>query len=181
MINLLPPQGKKIFNHEYRYRAGTVMAILITAALAVGSMLLVPTYVLVRSQFAALKVETDVLDEIQSKDVDSEPLVKEVNLLAAELGRMSDTQKLSQVLSAINQTADSGISVTSFAVMRTDEGIGTIYLDGNAASRDALTSFRDTLEQDPLFARAIIPISNLVRSEGLPFTMEVTLSSDLPE
>ena len=49
-------------------------------------------------------------------------------------------------------------------------------LSGVAASRDALTLFESTLEADPLFEEASVPISDLVRGSNLPFTMTIMLT-----
>jgi len=176
MINLLPPRGKKVMHREYWFRVGTVTALLMAVAFAVGFVFLVPTYVLVRSQSEALLMEVGTLPDMRSKEESAEMLVKETNALATELNRVPYEQKLSDVLASVDRVVGTGISISRVVASRTENGVAGIDLTGNAASREALISFRDALEEDPLFARADVPISDLVRSEGLPFTMSITLA-----
>ena len=178
MINLIPPKGRKVVVIEYWSRVVTVWAVLVCGAVLVGGILLIPSFVLLRSELSAVSTESSALKASGTNAAGIEATVKEANELAGLLAQEGiGAVMLSDVVSSIDADVPRGVSLSSYVVKRDGTNIQAVQVSGVANSRETLTMFRDALEQDPFFERAEVPISDLVLGTDLPFTITITMAN----
>jgi hypothetical protein len=176
MTNLIPPAGRAVLVREYWLHTITVWALLFAVACGIGAALLMPTYLLTSAELRAVSTEAAALSHTQSDGGDMEALVDDVNTLAGDFESMQRDRSLSDVLGAVDAHAGADIAVSRYTVARDGAAIDQLEIAATAASRDALTSFQDALRADAHFSSADVPISDLVRSDSLPFTMDLTIA-----
>jgi len=177
MINLLPKDAQRTVVWEYRARILTLWALLVGAVLFLVGILMVPTYVYLELQLDVLNAQSiEAGRDIESIEA-VEDTVREANRLARELTKPPQPILASTVLGALEEARNGDITISSYRVALTEEReIREAILRGSAASRDALARFKNDIEADPIFARALVPISDLAQESNLPFAITVTIS-----
>lgn len=175
MINLLPPQARHTPLYEYWARTATVWALLICAACVFAFVLLVPTYVLIQLETKAVASETAGLEEVDSKAAQAEDIVSSTNTLVEELRSGNTGPSISAVADAVDSLVSSTIAIQRYQVNRVDGKLSEVQLEGVADDREALVRFEEAIKAHPLFLSADVPLSDLVRSQGLPFSMTITM------
>ena len=176
MIQGRGPQARKKVTREYWFRIGTVWALLVTVAFLISTVFLLPSYVLLKAHLSAAELEAQTLTDVERDVVNTEVLIKEANFFAGELAGGAEGEDFTIIVEALDTALSSDIELRTFTLVRTEDGVEEMKLSGVAASRDALTLFESTLEADPLFEEASVPISDLVRGSNLPFTMTIMLT-----
>ena len=174
MINLLPPQAKKNLTKEYWLRIFSVWALLVSGLCLILSALLLPTYILIHSQFNLLAVEDQKNNEIEGKFRMAEASVIEANKLAEVLSQSLTNSDFTSIIEAIHSVRTQDIQLTMINLAQGDAH--TVQVQGEAASRASLIQFKSALESSPLFESALIPLSDFARDTKLPFSVTITLS-----
>jgi hypothetical protein len=172
MINLIPPLARATIIKEYWLRVvGVWLFLLGTGCLLVASLLL-PTYMLLRSELISLREQvTANAAKTATFDTSSTALAKamaEVRLLST-----MSTSTYTMDITRLTEIAGNNVAVESFAFV-TAENKTTITITGTATTRTALASFRDAIEADERFVDAILPISSLIKDRDIEFSMTVT-------
>ncbi len=179
MVNLLPQTAKRQLVVEYYVRVVSVWLFLVTGAMVVLGMLLMPISVLVNLQLKAFDETFTRVSADNASFADSEKIVLEANVLAGELNRSDAYAPLLDDVIAVQALADSAIEIQSIALQRTDKGIvKTITVTGDAATRAALAAFRDRIEDEERFTSAALPISNLAKDKDVPFSIAITVNNE---
>jgi preprotein translocase subunit YajC len=178
MINLIPPIGQAALKHEYILKVVTCHAFLLAGVFLAGSVLLIPSYVLVQSQ---LKSERSQSEEVMVTQ-------NEFKGIQAELERAQEllvyVQPGDAVISAsglfetVVQTATPGITFKAFEVVPVEGVVSVVTVLGVAKNRTELAAFKNAVEDLPLFETATIPLSDLAKEENLPFALTLTLASE---
>lgn len=180
MINLVPPTARKTLKREYWGRVVAVWSVLLIGMSVVTVLLLIPLFVLLRSQTAALSVatQTGVVQSEQGDTAKAAAIVKEANALITELAKPLPMQSIEILLSAIREAVPQGVVLRNYKIAREEDGsIRTVSVQGSAESRDSLSAFRVALEASPFIKSATIPLSDLARESELPFSMTIVLTS----
>ena len=173
MINLIPPDARKVIVTEYWLRVATVWLWLVAIGLCIVAVLNAPTYVLVNNQlnvfteqYTAAQLQQDEFERLETE-------IKTTNALATHLRRPATTTAPSVYLDALDALAQNGVSITSFTFTITDAVVASVGLVGVAVDRAALTAFSDVVEAHALFSDAEIPIANLAQDKDITFTITV--------
>lgn len=174
MINLLPPEAKKIIVREYVLHVVATFAFLfgtVAIVLAVGC---IPTYVLVNAQIATLAHESE-------KESDEKQVIEKINQeisktneILAQLKSTTVTIRSTQALAELTKMAPEGISFKTFTFSDQD----SMQVQGVAEKRDVLVRFKKDIEADVFFETAEIPIADLAKDTDLPFVMKVTFAKN---
>lgn len=178
MTNLIPPESKKQLVRLYRVRLVSAWAILWSAALLIGALLMYPTYMLISGTSAAY-AETAASVTERTETFDS--MVAELqatNQEAQMIVRSADEAKLSEILTDIWSVNGQGVTISSVQLIRGEQGIQPISLNGEAENRQALASFRDRLESLPYVLEVNLPIESLAQNQDISYTIRVTINSD---
>ncbi len=179
MINLIPPHARKEVKHEYWIRVVTVWFFLCITAMGIVALLYIPVYVLIQSQIAAYEetYQRAVQNDSSYKEIQS--TLTQTNATAQQLLQGADTQSFSEIIDALERIAGTAVVIEEISSQRNDEGyIETVRVQGIAATREELASFRDMIEAASLFASAELPISNLAKDKDASFAITVRVQAD---
>lgn len=173
MINLIPPQGHRTIRTEYMMRVGATVAMLFSAVAILLTVALIPTYVLVHAQMRAFNAE----DAVNTGAADTPDIAEEINRTEAivmELQKRPETTDTSVFVHAIEAAAPAGVSFRNFSFGSVKDAPAPIQVRGVAARREDLIALKQALEQNALFATALVPISDLAKERDLSFTITIT-------
>jgi hypothetical protein len=178
MINLIPPGSKKTIKREYLLRTATVWMVLFSIVGIITIVLLVPTYVLLSKSLDVAAVETnaanDDFDARAYEELRSE--FKKTHLIAQRLAAASTSTLPSTVFADIQAVQTNDIMMTGFTYEADGTAVKKVEVRGIASTRAALAAFSSTLEQNPRFARAEVPVSSLTNDRDLPFVLTITMA-----
>ncbi len=178
MINLIPPDSKKTIKREYLVRTVTVWMALFSIVGIVTVVLLTPTYVLLSKSLEAKTLEIQETDE----DFDSDAYqalrteFKMAHQIAQRLAITSTSTPASAILADIQAVQTDDIMMTGFTYESDGAVVKKVEVRGIASTRAALAAFSATLEQNPRFARADVPVSSLTNDRDLPFVLNITMA-----
>jgi hypothetical protein len=175
MINLIPLAAKRSVRIEYWVRVLSVWLILWSIALFAAASILLPTYMLVGLQVSSYEATAvEASEEVASYENVSGALAQasqEARIVLDEEAK----PLFSEFLLLFERLQGEGVQVTKTMLDRDEKGIGLIALEGIAADRQALASFRDRLLEQESITAVDLPISNLARDKDITFSITVTL------
>lgn len=174
MRNLLTPSYKHKLRQEYLLRLTAVAGWMLTIAMVIGVLALLPAYVLSQTRLNSLEDQYEVLQASVASltsDASAAPLTqlkKKLEVLAEE----KRDERLTEALLSVLTHRTEGVRLTSFNYHKTDTA--SLTLRGVAASREVLLAFERALESDGRFEAVELPVSNLAQEQDIDF--ELTLS-----
>ena len=175
MINLLPQHAEKKLSQEYWLRVGAVWAFLFSILFILLSALLLPTYILVHSQFQELAIADQKNTEIEGKFQNAQAQIKSANVLAEVLSQTASGTKISTVIDEVKKAQTQNIQIKTLEIGREEGFVNTVQIQGEAQSRASLVQFKTALEGSALFESASVPLSDLARDTKLSFTITATI------
>lgn len=182
MINLIPPESKKQIITEYWIRVFSVYGFLVVEVVLAVSLLLLPTYVLLKGQLVVLENKTQIESQDNNKFTEFKNTLNDANNIAFQLLSTQDAVQVSEIIKIINDEANKFVQMTSLSISGVSEGaVPVIQLRGKTMTRDDLLQFSAALEQLPVVASANVPISDLARGENFPFSLNLILSETIFE
>ena len=180
MINLIPPDARKMVQIEYWVRVVSVWLILMSIASIVLVALLLPSLVLVRSQLAAYENQYQHASEQNDSYAQLEKEVTLANSVASHLVNDEYGNLFSQLLTELNMLSGEQIVLDSVGMNRAEDAkINSINISGSAYSRADLVAFKDRIEEHSSFETAELPLSNLAKDVDVPFNIVIIISKDM--
>lgn len=176
MANLIPPNARRVVVREYWTRVVTVWLFLVAFVSLIVVALLVPTYVLIDGQQAALSNRIDEARSQQAAFDDATSVITEANELLAHLDRTGTTASFVELVETIDALAGTDVRIHGYTFSQTVGAVAPIAVEGEAVDRTALADFRKRLEASDAVAAVELPISNLAGERDIPFTMEITVA-----
>lgn len=185
MPNLLPNNEKKGIRREYALRRIIMILILLGITGVVAMIGLFPSYVLVQQRFAEVNRELSNL-EAQVDTEESQRITQQLeqtNTLLKSLEPYEDHVPFYVMIRQLFDQTPDGIRVTGVTYERNrienEDGEKTgekvsISINGTAATRDILTSFKSQVENMPMVDTVSLPISSIAKREDISFNMELT-------
>lgn len=173
MINLIPPNAQKQVRNEYWVRVVSVWLLLLGTSFIIVVILFAPVYVLIQSQLDSYWDEyTRANGETQSfKDAESE--IKKANELATLLSKSKNIVTFSGTIESLEKLTKDEVIIESYSLTRKGDVIDSIIVVGQADSRLALTQFKDSIENEPMFESVTLPLSNLAKDKDIPFSITI--------
>lgn len=176
-INLLPLAERRTVEMEIRRRAVRCFSVVLSGVFIAGSVLLVPTLLpllLEREELnRSLQVELEAASLFGVDKTASEIAVINALLVRAErsLARPARASSLTDTL-----LSAAGPDVT---IVQLDVGAGgTLNMQGVARTRASLLSFEEELRRLGIFEEISFPLSNIVSSADVRFSMQGVLAAD---
>lgn len=177
MINLIPNTEKKEMIKNFYYRLAAVSIFALGIVMLIASVALTPSYFLssVKKSLVVEKLEAERKEPVDAEDLET---LKSLSVLD---GRLSMLEKSAQnrfivterVINEILLKKVPDIKITQISFEKNDAGEKTISIRGSAGSRDRLLLFRRALEDDPLFKKVDLPISNFVKGSNIQFYLSL--------
>jgi hypothetical protein len=172
MINLIPPKAKKEVIKEYWVRVVSVWMLILGIGSLVTASLLLPTYVMVQQERSELEEQVAANTEVTST-YDASAAALTTAMQQARLLMSNSDVPLTQYHQAIYTIAGSAITLSGLTYERAATTT-RINLQGVAASRQDLASFKDMLEAHPLFVDVVLPIESLIKNKDIDFSVTFT-------
>lgn len=182
MINLLPETEKERIYADSRARAFIVFLGALVFAFSAGFFLLLPSVFLVLSKEKSEQEQIDFLRKTTPVLQEKDSLVLTTRAVSRKIGILekNDFFEVSPLIAEILSLQGQSIHLTGFFYERTEDKSGKILdkitVKGDSASREALVLFSRALEGSAFFFDVALPVSNLVQSEAIPFSLALALS-----
>lgn len=193
MANVLPPNKRKGLRNEYWLRLAVSAALVFSAALVVGIVMLLPAYIKANIEREGAERFKDIQDQVRTA-AKNDTAVKAARLVRTQIDALTAARGahasagIERVLDHFEQHADN-IIITSIqydnkeAEKQKDRKEGkrdrSFRISGEARDRDALRAFVETLETDDWFADVRLPVSDLAESSGTRFSIVIVVQNDV--
>jgi len=177
MINFIPEKLKKNILLEHKFRVFSVFFVSFFIVMIFIIFLLVPAYtlsiarkVVIKNQLALVKNTTVNYTE------DSLNKVKDINEIVKILSVNVEVKKPgSELLKQIISLKGNNIKISSISFdIDTSQNI-KISMKGFSSTRESLTKYVKELKNTNLFSDVDLPVSNLVKSSDIDFTIGLTV------
>lgn len=176
MINLLPPGQRNAVEREYKFRLGSAYILLLSIAVFVGVVLLLPSYFFIDVQEDLVLQELGELHS-SSENAEQEAIKEELRVTNEYLQILTleeDRTFIYLIIKKISEHSLKEIEITSITYGRAKEkGTSIFSVGGTATTRKALLAFKKSLEGDELFDEVILPVSSLAKDENLSFKIQI--------
>jgi hypothetical protein len=177
MINLLPQFEKKKLLNEYRLRAGIIVLCAVFMLELLMAVLLSPSYYLIETAEKTLRADLIIKKQVASSTV-GEDQQKKIALIQSKVALLNpplhpNDMLPSQVLREILAQKPSGISVSSFAYVKTGTAPAAAQLSGVAGTREDLLAFQRMLKENPRFSDIKYAQSFITRKTDINFQLTV--------
>ena len=175
MINLIPQSAKKQVIVEYWLRVVTVWLLLFSIVAAIGTAIMFPVYVLIKTQTDVYRESANAaVQKIAVYENVSTDLVRSSQQAKIVLENKS-TQSLSQYIKILGTLETDALELSGITIAKGDKGVDSVQIAGTANDRKALADFRDRLLSLPEVEKVDFPISNLAKDKDILFDMVITL------
>ncbi len=176
MINLIPPSAQKQVTHEYWLRVVSIWLFLLGTACLIVAIFNAPVYVLVQSQLSTFLQEFTLANNQSETFKSSEATIAKANDIAKLLTKSEQVTPFSEIIEELETEARivGGVTINTFSLARKDGAIAPIIISGVASTRSQLSQFKDTLEKNPRFESAVLPLASLAKDRDISFSITLT-------
>lgn len=191
MINLLPPNEKRILVQEQNKRVVIVLGILILVFLVCLSLSLFFTEIYI-SRLAKSQKTTFEQEVEQFKEFGVEDFQKRISLFNKNLSDLNSFYQkktyLSDVLTKLSSIIPSGVYLTDFSFSKKEKPVKNkekdkdeviiekqISIYGFSVSRENLFEFKEKIEKQEMFKDIYFPPSNWIESENINFYLTLKI------
>ncbi len=175
MINLIPPTAKKKVIKEYWIRVTSVWLFMASVVGVVIALFLLPVYILVTSQVGIYESSaSEATAKVAAYDISASQLTK-ANFEAQKLIELKQIKQFSDLVTEFNKAQGEDIILNDFQFGRSGMSLDTVRLSGEATTRQALATFRDSLLAHSEVKEVNLPISNLTKDKDIKFVIDVVL------
>jgi hypothetical protein len=177
MINLIPQTAKRHVTKEYWLRVITVWLFIFSIVLFIITALLIPSYVTIMNQVGAYKESAEAaIADVDTFTLSSATLIK-ASQQARLLLSLKDQPRFTTLRERLEAAQTEEIMITRIEFTTGKDGLEPITLSGNAATRESLARFRETLLNDPTIESVFLPISNLAQDRNISFLITITMKA----
>ncbi len=176
---LLPEKEIKALKREYRMRLVIFFLFFMSIAVIAGIFSLTPAFILSYTQ------EREALEHLKKveknrKDKGLDSIIKELNstnLVIKQLEENTNGVVYSKIIFKIIGYKTNGLSIKSFDVSKNPNATSSVdvIIQGKAATRDSLISFKNKLESDPLISNLELPVSDLAKSKDISYSIKISI------
>lgn len=178
MINLLPIEEKKNLTKEFNFRVVSFYFFTVAICFLIGAIALLPSYFFfsLKETIASNKLEAIKALPLPVSDKENTNIIKDTNKKITTIENTEKTQfsVLDKVINEIISKKMPDIKLNFISYNIDKEGVKQITLKGIAPDRERLLVFRRALENDTLFSKVDLPISNFIKGSNIDFNMNVT-------
>lgn len=181
MINLIPPEARARIVTEYWFRVITVWLFMSAVVGTAIAALLLPAYVLVTSQVEVYKTSAEAAALRVTEQDNAATILKNTTAQATLIVSGGAEQSLLEIFDIVEAEIDAGsVLINEYSFTRNAHVLGEVRVEGVAATRLALASFRDALIKQPLIEKVDLPISNLAKDKDIQFSFTLVISTTTP-
>lgn len=171
MTNLLPTHAKKIVKREHTLRLVAVLFFTLSFACLILLAMSIPTWLMLNYQTVGEKKDQTLINEIAKERTRAEQELSETQRIIEHLSKKPSSRSHTAIIKTLDELGGPQISIDQFDF----DAKGKLLLTGVSATRTALSSFRDRIEESDDFKSVDLPLSSLVQESEAAFTMTITL------
>ena len=184
MANVLPSKDRAALQRSYWLRLAITFTFVITAAMTIGSVSLIPAYLSARSEFNEATQYQEIQGETReaAKRDNAVLVARFVNAQiqqSLQVGQGSTVHAIEQIMRDW-ETHAADIVISGFDYRQSNPQGGNVpqmRISGEARNRAALNSFVQTLRTDSAFSDVSFPISDLVGEASVNFSITLNFQS----
>ena len=173
MVNILSKDAQNKLRTLYYVRLFSMLAFLVAFMFLLGAGLLSPSYLLAREEANVAKEYSTALQQTLALK-ESAGAGAALTSLAEEIALMKQYQSqpaVADALSAVISKLPKGVSISKILIAPPIIADGKIGIVGNAKTRAELLAFVSALQENPLFNKVVVPVSDLAGDTNLPFSL----------
>ncbi len=176
MFNLLPEEEKKIILHEYTARKAIVLLLFLFVSGIIAIIFLLPSNILSASKAAGIEKQIkNAQNSIIFKEADAlNASLKNINLKLTVLSPYRSGISAEDLFAKIIEKKTLNIRIGSFVYKKAlGKEQSLITISGIARDRESLSTFVQVLENEPIFTKVNLPVSNLTKNKNPDFSIEI--------
>jgi hypothetical protein len=180
MSNLLPPKEKHLLVRMYRTRLATLFFVSGAALFVVGSIVLMPSLLLLKSDQIILTSKRDTFANFETNKI-AQSLAATVSDINARLAvfpgkPVTASPLIAGLLDPALRSKTSAIHLTAFSYDPGNKGTeAKIKISGVADSRADLLLFAEKLKATRSFTNVTVPITSFIKDADVTFTASATV------
>ncbi|MCX6723773.1 MAG: hypothetical protein NT155_01200 [Candidatus Staskawiczbacteria bacterium] len=175
MINLLPPEEKRILLEKRKEKLAAIWGIVFLVSLICLALILISTkYYILAETDDQKNILTQTKKESQSlgfEDLNS--VVKKYNVTLNQLSSFYEKEiYLSEGLKVIESIpTPRGVYLTDFSFNKEDDGDIEVSASGTSDTRDNLIIFKKNIEDDKKIKEPVFPAADWINSKNISFSV----------
>ncbi len=176
MYTLIPEQSAAYLKKEYRIRVFILALLFMSLGVWIGIVTLFPSYVISVTQEKRALAEAGTVEQT-ARSASTTAAIAQIgaaNSAVTTLQKSQDTLMISSIIEDISSRRVPGVTITDFEISRSGAAGTVIVIQGKAASRDALVSFKNNLASDSRFSKVDLPVGDLASDTNISFSISIT-------
>ena len=181
MFKLLTENQNKKVRKEYFARRTIVIFFAFIVMLVVSLVGMLPSYLLTNTRQIEAEERYRIIEEtgyIESEAI-SQAWLDDLKLKLRTLAPNLDKDRPSHFVDMVLESQVTGVRIIGISLEHNENKLN-IMVEGVAATRQALVSFRESLEESSVFAGVTLPISDLAKDSNIEFQIELSISVNQP-
>lgn len=153
-----------------------IFFLLLLCTAAVALVLSLPSYILLEGKYKTVLDSLEVAKHLSSerRDIETETAVRELNDRVSVIISTEKKRSAVDIISAVISKKAEGVRILRISY-DDSQNSGNISISGMASDREKALAFVRALEGDPIFSKAYLPVSSLVKERNLDFVISATL------
>jgi hypothetical protein len=179
MVNLLPQKNIRALRRTYYIRLITVCSFFLSGVVALGALLLAPSYFVSERTADASEQYLSALEETIGvrERAGAEDEIRALRESVTILNTFADDARLAPFFGDLFGEQLRGVRITSIALTREEKEVRAT-LGGIAETRNALIAFGDNLRAAGYAEGVEIPLYQLAQDSDIPFSINFLYRSD---
>ena len=177
MINLIPNEEKKVMIKNFYYRLTVVILFALGLVILIASIVLLPSYFISSGKERSFNksLDAETAKEIETINQQNLSIVLALDYKLSLLEKSSRNKFIlsERVINEILLKKTPDIRITQIYFENNVTEGRKINISGTAPSRERLSTFSRTLENDPLFKKVDLPISNFIKGSNIRFSLSL--------
>ncbi len=175
MLNLLTDEYKKEILWEYRKRLIAITLFLVSFAVVIGCVSLIPTYFNILQKRQVLETDKAIF-QAKIGLVGDKEIVDKVQNLTRDTDALASLQiiQLNSVIDRVIARAEE-VRLGKFTFTLNSDGTYTLDISGVAPSRESLLAFSKTLKADDMlkYDDKSLPLSSFTKTKDINFSLKM--------
>lgn len=185
MANVLPIEDRKALKQSYWLRLAITAAFMATAAMTIGTVSLIPSYLSARTELSEVmryqEVQGDTREAAKSDTaVQTARVVNTQIETALAVEDVTSPARAIQYLMRDWEAHAQDIIISGFTYSMLEEKkkkIPQLRISGEARNRSALNEFVQTLRANSMFTNVVFPVSDLAGEGVVDFSLTIQFES----
>jgi hypothetical protein len=188
MPNLLPNKNKKNILNEFILRFVVVSLTLFFVVVCIAIVLLIPSYILSQVREISVQNEVKIFEKAyEFRKENSSAYILDGEILKMRILQEREESSISDLIFLITKNKPTDIKILGIFYEILSKERNSVEKDndiqitvrGEAKKRNSLIDFVNKLKQESQFVDVNFPVSNLIKEEGINFSIQIKVKSNI--